>query len=329
MNWGWTVPVSKMKKNNSLNEIAAFLLEQERLTLLCHHRPDGDTLGCAFGLKELLEQKGKDVAVLCADPVSPRYRFLSDGREQLEGEAQGAVICLDIASPSMAGKWEELALQADVVIDHHATNPFYGKMNYIDATAAATGEIMVDLAEMLGGLSEKSAAAFYTAIATDTGCFKYGNTTGRSHQAAAKLIEAGFDLPALNRWLFQTVRRAETELNRLAMETIRYFAEDRIAAMRISLEMLELTGAGADELETISSLPGQIEGVVVAATFKEQKDGQYKVSLRTNGMIHGGEICALFGGGGHKQAAGCTLSGTYEEVEQQMVSALIKALEQL
>ena len=315
-------------KNNSLNEIAAFLLAQEVLTLVCHHRPDGDTLGCAFGLKDLLEQKGKKVTVLCADPVTPRYRFLSDGVRYLDGEAEGTVVCLDVASPDMAGSLKELALQADLVIDHHATNPRYGKINYIDATAAAAGEIMIDLAKELGGLTQKAAAAFYTAIATDTGCFKYGNTTGRTHRAAAEAISAGIDLQGLNKHLFQTKRKAEMELNRMAMEALRYFADDRIVAMPISLAMLERSGAGADELETISSMPAQIEGVVVAATFKEQAPNQYKVSLRTDGSVHGGEICALFGGGGHKQAAGCTLCGSYSEVEKQMVDALIKALEQ-
>lgn len=315
-------------KNNSLAEIAAFLAAQQKLTLICHHRPDGDTLGCAFGLKDLLEQLGKEVLVLCADPVSPRYRFLSDGQQDLCGEAQGAIVCLDVASPDMAGGLKELALQADVSIDHHATNPRYAKMNYIDATAAAAGEIMVELAKELAPLTQKAAIAFYTAIATDTGCFKYGNTTEASHRAAATLIAAGIDLPALNRHLFQTVRRAELELNRMAMENIRYFAGGKIAAMQISLEMLQKTGAGADELETISSLPGQVEGVVVAATFKEQAGEQYKVSLRTDGSIHGGEICALFGGGGHKQAAGCTLYGAYDAVEEKMVDALLKALEQ-
>lgn len=315
-------------KNNSLAEIAAFLKEQQKLTLVCHHRPDGDTLGSAFGLKDLLEQMGKEVLVLCADFVSPRYRFLSDGERELAGEPQGAIVCLDIASPEMAGSLKELALQADVSIDHHGTNPRYAKMNYIDAQAAANGEIMVELAKELAPMTPKAAAAFYTAIATDTGCFKYGNTTRNTHLAAAELIGAGIDLAGLNRHLFQTVRRAELELNRMALETVRYFAENRIAAMEISLAMMEQSGAGADELETIASLPAQIEGVKAAATFKELAPNRYKVSLRTDGSVHGGEICGQFGGGGHKQAAGCSMSGTYAEVEKAIVDALIKALEQ-
>lgn len=317
-----------MSKNNTLIEIAEFLKGQQQLTLLCHVRPDGDTLGCAFGLKAILEQLGKKVTVLCADSVSPRYRFLSDGQEHLTGKAEGAVVCVDIASPDMAGAYKELALQADAVIDHHATNPCYGKLNHVDATAAAAGEIMVDLAAFFGGLNTKAAEAFYTAISTDTGCFKYGNTTARSHLAAAKLIATGFDVAALNKWLFQTKRKAEFELNRLATEQLRFFAAGKIAAMPISLQMLEQTGAGADELENISSLPIQIEGVAVAATFKELEQGRYKISLRTNGTVHGGKICALFGGGGHCQAAGCSMEGSYEEVEKTMVETLIKALEQ-
>jgi phosphoesterase RecJ-like protein len=314
-------------KNNSLAEIAARLLSFQQVTLLCHHRPDGDTLGCAFGLKDLLEKQGKKVQVLCADRVSPRYRFLSDGRQELSGEPQGAVVCLYVASPEMAGALKVWALKADLVIDHHATNPCYGKMNYIDPTAAAAGEIMVDLAPLLGGLTPKAAEAFYTAVATDTGCFKYGNTTERTHRAAAILAAAGIDLKGLNKRLFQTVSKGELELNRLALETLRYYAEGRIVTMQVSLAMLEQTGAGADELETISSIPAQIEGVAVAATFKEQAPGEYKVSLRTDGSVHGGEVCALFGGGGHRQAAGCTIIDSFAAAEQKVVDALKNALE--
>ncbi len=316
-----------MMKNNSLAEIAAYLKGQQQLTLICHVRPDGDTLGCAFGLKNLLEQMGKEVTVLCADPVSPRYRFLSGGEAKLNGEVRGGIVCLDVAAAYMAGSYEELALRADAVIDHHPTNPGYGKLNYVDATAAATGEIMVELAELLTPLTSFAAQAFYTAIATDTGCFKYGNTTARSHWAAAKLIEAGFDLQACNKWLFQTKRKAEFELNRMAMETIRFFDRARLAAMLISLDMQEKSGAGSDELEEISSLPIQLEGVKAAATFKEVRPDVYKVSVRTTGAVHGGEVCGLFGGGGHCQAAGCTLEGRYAEVETKMMAALQAALE--
>ncbi len=317
-----------MSRNNSLIEIADFLKGQQQLTLLCHTRPDGDTLGCAFGLKAVLEELGKEVVVLCTDPVSPRYRFVSDGAELLKSQPKGAIVCIDMASPEMAGDYKELALQADVVIDHHPTNPLYGKLNYVDAEAAATGEIMVELAKLLGALPQKAAVYFYTAISTDTGCFKYGNTTARTHRAAAELAECGFDLAATNKWLFQTKRKAEFELNRLAMETIRYFAGGKLVSMLISRRMMEEADAGADELEVISSLPIQIEGVVAAATFKELEEGGYKVSLRTNGAIHGGEVCALFGGGGHRQASGCTMHGEYAEVEEQMIRALEKALEQ-
>ncbi|MBR6792966.1 MAG: bifunctional oligoribonuclease/PAP phosphatase NrnA [Clostridia bacterium] len=316
-----------MSRNNSLIEIAEFLKGQQTLTLLCHARPDGDTLGCAFGLKAVLETMGKEVQVLCADSVSPRYRFLSGGKEELCGEPKGAIVCVDMASPEMAGDYNELALRADAVIDHHATNQGYGKLNFIDGSAAAAGEIFLDLAKLLGGLTKEAAVYFYTAISTDTGCFKYGNTTARTHRAAAELAECGIDLAGLNRWLFQTKRKAEFELNRLAMEQIRYHEEGKIITMQITRGMLEQSGAGADELEVISALPIQIEGAVAAATFKELSDGSYKVSLRTDGSVHGGEVCGLFGGGGHRQASGCTMHGPYEELEKQMVSALKKALE--
>ena len=318
-----------MKKNNSLSEIAAFLKGQQQLTLLCHVRPDGDTLGSAFGLAHLLQKMGKEVQVLCADPVSPRYRYLSGGKAELQGEIRGALCCIDIASPDMAGAFKEAALAADLVIDHHPTNPFYGKMNYIDPACGATGEIMVALAAELCPLDRFAAEAFYTAIATDTGCFKYGNTTRATHLAAAALMATDADIAALNKWLFQTKSRAEFEINRKAMETLRYYADGAIVSMLISQKMQQETGAGADELESISSLPIQLEGVAAAATFKEQESGKYKVSLRTTGALHGGELCARFGGGGHQMAAGCSMNGDYEQVEKEMVELLLSEWEKL
>ncbi len=314
------------KKNNTLQEVADFLQAQQEVTLLAHVRPDGDTLGSAIGLKRCLEALGKRVQVLCADPVSPRYRDLSDGQERLEGTPRGAVVCIDMASPELAGDYQKLAEEADLVIDHHPTNPFYGKCNYVDAAAGATGEILVDLAQLLGVLPQKAAEALYTAIATDTGCFKYGNTTEKTHLRAAALIQTGFDLTAVNRRLFQTKSRAELEITRLAMETLRFYGNNRIVTMRISRDMMQKSGAGADELETISSIPIQLEGAVVAATFKEGEPDQHRVSLRTNGTVDGGKICALFGGGGHKMAAGCSMNGTYEKAERQMIRALLEAL---
>ncbi len=313
-------------KNDSLQAVAAFLNAQSTLTLFCHQRPDGDTLGSAFGLKHCLESLGKRVQVLCQDPVSPRYRFLTDGQEWLQGQPEGALVFIDVASPEMAGEWREWAEKADLVIDHHPTNPCYGKMNYVDPQAGATGEIMVELADLLGEWGAKSAEAFYTAIATDTGCFKYGNTTVRTHLMAAETIRRGFDLAAANKWLFQTKSKAEMELNRRAMEQLEYWAEGKIVTMLISAEMLRETGAGADELETISSLPAQLAGVSAAATFKETQPGIYKVSLRTDGTVHGGEICARFGGGGHCQAAGCTMEGAYETLKTKLVEALKEVL---
>lgn len=315
-----------MSRNDPLIQIAEYLKGQQQLTLLCHVRPDGDTLGSAFGLKDCLERMGKEVQVLCADPVSPRYQFLSGGQADLRGEPKGAIVAVDLASASMAGLYQESAERADLVIDHHPTNPRYGKLNYVDDQAAATGEIMVELADLLSGLSEKAAMAFYTAIATDSGCFKYGNTTARTHQAAARLMEEKADFKALNKHLFQTVRFAELDLKRRAMETLEFEQEGTIATMRISLQMLKETGAGADELETISSVPIEVEGVKAAATFKEMEEGIYKVSLRTDGSVHGGKVCAALGGGGHSQAAGCSVEGNYETVRNLVITAIKKEM---
>lgn len=312
-----------MKMNNTVKEIATELLSYDNITIISHIRPDGDTLGCAFALKRTLKKCGKSVKVVCESEISPRYRFISDGKDRIDTECEGKIVCVDVASPDMAGKkYVNFAENADIVIDHHASNSGYGKLNLIDADAAACGEIMTELIEELCPIDKKTAEFLYTAISTDTGCFVYGNTTDNTHVVAAKLISCGINLQKLNKLLFRTKSKTAFEIERRALDSLEYYYDGTVISMKIELNWINELGACEDDMESISSIPGQIEGVKAAATFRQIGENEYKVSVRTNGEADGSAVCKEFGGGGHKMAAGCTVSGNYDELKKLFANRL-------
>ena len=321
-NWGWIRTM-----NNSKAQIINIFKTQTDFTLIAHRRPDGDTLGCCFALKHALELLGKRACVICCDEISPRYRFLTDGKGVLDASVNGCIVCVDLASPEMAGeKYKPYAERADIVIDHHPSNKGYGKVNLICPLAAATGEIIYEIIVELCPIDSFIADCLYTAISTDTGCFVYGNTTEASHKIAAKLINAGANIKNLNKNLFRTKTKAAFEIERQALDSLEYFNNATISTMLISLDMLLTTGASEDDIENLSSIPITVEGVAASATFRQLDKEIFKVSLRTNGVADASVVALSFGGGGHKMAAGCTLTGDYSYVKNLVVNELIKQL---
>lgn len=306
----------------SVTELVNILRTLKQATIITHVRPDGDTLGSAFALCHALERLGVDAHVVCDSEISPRYRFLTDGQARLREDCAGTVICVDIAAPSMAGRYADDAKDADIVIDHHYSNAGYGKACFVDASAAACGEIVLEIVSQLGAIDKCIADCLYTAISTDTGCFVYANTTAATHAAAARLIEAGADVKTLNKLLFRTKSPAAIEIERRALESMEYFYDRQIVCMRIELDWIRELSASDDDMESISSVPAQIEGVKAAATFRRIDETRYKLSVRTNGEIDAAAVCRRFGGGGHKMAAGCTMTGSYDKLKQIMADSL-------
>lgn len=326
LSWALTEMTDKMM-NNNINEIISELLSYETVTIITHLRPDGDTLGCAFALKYALEKLGKTVGVVCESEISPRYRFLSGGQANISNACEGKIICVDIASPDMAGKkYIEFAEKADIVIDHHETNPYFGKFNLINGSAAACGEIMYELISKLCTIDKCIAEYLYTAISTDTGCFVFANTTENTHRVASELLKFDINIAKLNKWLFQTKTKAAFEIQKQALETLTYFYDNKIVCMLLPMDLFKELNATEDDLEGLASIPSQIEGVIAAATFREIDKGVYKLSVRTTGEIHAGEVCKLYGGGGHRMAAGCFLRGEYHNLTKNFAERLFENL---
>ena len=204
----------------SLERTASVLRDAERVTILCHQFPDGDTLGAGSALCRGLRGLGKRSAVRCSDAIGPKYTFLFRGLADDEFDPD-LVVTVDIADKSLLG--EPLLSQYDgkigLSIDHHRSGTPFAKEFYTDSTAAATCEVVFDLLKLLGIPVGKSIAdALYTGITTDTGCFKYANTTPRTHRIAAELIEAGADSVEIDRAMFDTKSRARLNLERRVLE---------------------------------------------------------------------------------------------------------------
>ena len=303
------------------------LLRAENILLLCHKNPDGDTLGSAGALYHALKGLGKTVAVLCADPIGARYDYMQLGLFDGSFEPK-YVVAVDVAGIQLFGDAvRAYAERVDLCIDHHGSNSGYADAMLLQADAAAAAEIMYDLLRAMNiDITPLIAECLYTGIATDTGCFKFANTTQRTHLTAAKLIEAGADIVRLNAALFESKTPAQLAIERLALENLQFYYDGKCAMVCLTREQIASTGADCTDIEGITGIARAIEGVQVGVTIRQQPSGSYKVSVRTVPGVDASAICRRLGGGGHTQAAGCEILGSMENTRGALLDEVKKAL---
>jgi bifunctional oligoribonuclease and PAP phosphatase NrnA len=308
----------------SLNEAADFLRDADRILILSHQYPDGDTFGSATALGRGLQKLGKHVMIKCSDEIGPKYQYLFQGIEP-EEFTPSYIVAVDIADLPLLGE-PNLSLygtNVDLCIDHHPSNTGYAKVTYVDAKAAATCEIIFYLLKLLNvELDQDIASSLYTGITTDTGCFKYTNVTPETYRIAADLVELGINAPKINRSMFDTKSRARIDMERRVIDSMQYFCDNRVAVIAITRDMVDASGATEDDMEGLASIPRGIEGVQVGVMIREKQDGGFKVSLRAQPPLNASAICAEFGGGGHAGAAGCTFYTTLAEAKAKMLRAI-------
>lgn len=298
--------------------------------ILCHKNPDGDTIGSAAALCKALQALGRNAAVLCSDPIPKMYDFMRIN--SYDGSFEPAfVVAVDVASIQLFGENNHVQTYAEHVqlcIDHHGSNSGYAYETLLDASAAAVCELLTDLIPELGvPLTPEIAACLYTGIATDTGCFRFTNTTAATHLAAARVIEAGANVEELNALLFENRSHARIEAERLALESLEYYYHDRCAVILLTWDEICACGVAGAELEDLTSLPRSIEGVDVGLTLRQQKDGSFKISVRTGGQIDACAIARRLGGGGHSRAAGCEISGNLDNAKHAILEEVKKELD--
>lgn len=294
---------------------------QDRILILSHQNPDGDTLGCAFALCRALSSMGKLVRVECPDSLPQRFSYLYADCVQPDFEPE-YIVAVDIAALQLMGNLREVyGDRVDLCIDHHPSNEKYAAKTCLCSAAAAACELVYSILCLLEvTITPTIADCLYTGIATDSGCFKYSNTTADTHRIAADLMEAGANYRWTNEYLFDTKSKSRIAVEQQVLNTMEYFCDDRVAIIGISQEMIERTHADESELDGVSAIPRMIEGVQIGITIREKPDGTHKISIRTTSEVDASSICQRFGGGGHARAAGCLIEADYETAKEQLVS---------
>ncbi|MDR2525452.1 MAG: DHH family phosphoesterase [Oscillospiraceae bacterium] len=311
------------------NRAAALLSTAPALRILTHSHPDGDTLGCAFALARAARALGKSACVLCEDTIPAQFDYMAADLRLTE-HANAFTVCVDVADEHLLGKSlaEQYHGRIDLSVDHHPTNTHFAAETLVRPEAAATAEILCDLIDLLGvPLDLPMASCLYTGISTDTGCFRYTNTTAATHRYAARFIELGTPAAELDRLFFETKTKTCLALERMAFDGLRYFCGERVALIAVTQDMFRQSGSNEDEYIKLVAQTRQIEGVTVGVSIRERTDGSYKISLRSHPPVDAAAICGKMGGGGHTRAAGCASEATLEQTISTIVGHISKALD--
>jgi len=317
---------------NNLAEIAVRLQSSGNILVTSHIMPDGDSIGSLLGLGLALQQAGYAVTMFSVDGVPDRYSFL-DGSEKIVEKLlpkadYDCVVILDCSDQDRIKPiWEQLKELPIINIDHHPTNRCFGSLNYVNPAAAATGEIVWQLLlEMAIPVSESVAAALYVAVSTDTGSFKFENTTPAVHKVAARLLEAGIKLREIIPRIFDLRSRAAICILGEALKTIRYSEDGSVAWIALTENEMISCGARDEDLDGVVNYAKNIEGVEVGLIFREKSDGVVKVGFRAH-SIDVSKLAEVFGGGGHARAAGCFLEMSMQEAVEKVLSLVVKEVE--
>jgi phosphoesterase RecJ-like protein len=311
-----------------LRTIAEAIRDHDRFLVTTHENPDGDALGSLLATKLVLEQLGKDVVIyLASDTPLPReYQFMDLGelrRNPPPDARERVLLAVDCANERRLGPDPSLIRNAPLVIDidHHHDNSRFGHLNYIEAGASSTGEILRDLIAQLGAkLTPEIAEALYIAIVTDTGRFQYANTTAKALRLAAELVEAGADVHRVFQGIYENVAFAKLKLIAKALEHARVFEGGRVIVSHLEREDFDAAGAEEPYSEGIIDFLRAVEGAEIAALIREpptQNGPTRRVSLRTTTEgIDVSEIARKSGGGGHQMAAGFSSESSVDEITE-------------
>lgn len=306
-------------------EAAALLGQMGRVLILTHRRPDGDTVGCAAGLCAALRQLGRTAYLLRNPDITEANAVYAAPYWGPEDFVPDHVVAVDIAARSLFFPAAEAYFdRIDLAIDHHPSFEGFGRASCVDASRAACGEIVYEICRELGAVTPEVALPLYAAVATDTGCFVYANTTANTHAVAAALMATGIDYFAVNKRHFRTKSRKRIALEADILSRMEFFHQGRGVFLTVPLSLMERVGAAEDDAEDLSTLAGMVEGVDCGALLRELKPGEWKLSLRTgaNGRVNATEACRLLGGGGHAMAAGATVRGDLDQVKAQILAAV-------
>lgn len=317
----------------TLAELSEKLLKEHRLAIFCHARPDGDTVGSACALKLALKSKGLDADVYCSDAVPQKFLFLNETRNVIKnyngnfGE-YSALIAIDNAEITRLGDFAaDFSVHKNTYsIDHHVSNTRYAAINYVAERSSNAENIFALIKEMRAEITAETANLLAMGIMTDTGGFRHKNVTAATFADAGELVGLGADMNTIYFQTFVRQSKQRAELFGKTMSHIRYFYGGRAAIATIRLRDFSETKALQEETEGFIDFVMSIDGVEIGACVMETDSNKFKISLRSK-SADVNAVAAVFGGGGHKLASGCKITGEYEEAVDKLVVTIGKYLD--
>ncbi len=316
-----------------IDRILEVIREHKTFCIVGHMRPDGDCIGSQLGLALALRNEGKRVTVWNQDAIPLKYKFLvGDGliEKPKAGQKFDCVIATDCASYERLGKVGEFVKERKVLIniDHHATNPRYGDVNWVSPREPSTGELIYRLMKVARWpITKPIADLLFTAISTDTGSFQYPNTRPGTFHAGAELVTRGANLAKICDEVYQSYPLSRAKLLQHVYSKFRMTDDNRVVWLWLKKKDFTRTGAESDDTEGLIDHLRAIEPVVVACVFEEVEPELTRISLRSkNPQVNVSEICGLFGGGGHPAAAGARIPGKPLSVQRKVIAAVKRAL---
>jgi phosphoesterase RecJ-like protein len=320
-----------MTRSPATQQIVDAIRARQRFVLSSHSRPDGDSIGSQLAMAFALRAMGKEAHVVNKDPApDPLLQFPGTMSIEIADAVQGtfdaAIImeCSDLGRTGVAGLDRYFVIN----IDHHPGNSEYGQLNWFDASAAACGEMVFDLVETLGvPLSIDIATHVYLAILTDTGSFHYSNITPRTFEIARRTIEAGVDPVRVARNVYDSNNLGRLKLFGTVLRGMQIEAGGRVAVMYLDHKMAREAGGTYEDIEGLINLPLTVKDIQAVVFFKQSEGDEYRVSMRSKETIDIGAVAKQFGGGGHKNAAGCTVTGGIDMLQRLFVEKMNEAVE--
>ena len=315
-------------KKLTRTETAEFLAAHNNYIILTHARPDGDTIGSAAALCLGLRKLGKTAHVLENKEVSPRFRWLHQGLTTDAAADTDCVLSVDVASPGILQEaFKPLLGRIQLRIDHHSSATSFTDFELVDPISASCAEIVYDVLTLMNcPLDKDIAQAIYVGASTDTGCFRYANTTAHTFSTAAACAQAGAEIYRLNMELFETNTLARLRMQGWIVEHMKLLRGGSMCLCPIPRQVEQDFGVTGDDMDNISSFPRTVAGVCMAATLRQAENGDVKLSVRAIPGYDATRVTVPFGGGGHKGAAGATLKMPLEEAAQAVERVMLEQM---
>jgi phosphoesterase RecJ-like protein len=316
----------------TIQKIVEVVRRNASFLVTTHEGPDGDAIGSSLALASFLRRIGKDVTLHYQDPVPELYAFLPTVDmvlHHIPDRDYDVAFILDIGERKRAGKefCGFARITTTVNLDHHLSSDYFGDYNLVDIQAAATGILVYRIAKEFGySFDNETALCIYVALITDTGSFRYSNANREAFSVAGEMIECGVNAWDVAEQLYENQPQKRLKLLASCLPTLEVFESGLAASVTVTLDMYTATGADAELTDGFVNYPRSIRGVEVAIFFRQLEEKKFKIGFRSKGKINVAAFSAAMGGGGHHNAAGCTVDGTLDEVKAKVYAIVEAAL---